>query len=76
MTDLLVSSCAHCTGRDGGERAERERIKALLARPGVAPAQFKGQCADCGSWYQAGEPIKHADGYGWIASCCIGAVNA
>lgn len=71
LTDLLVSACAHCTGRDGGEGAEREARARALTMPGVVAAKFEGQCADCGTWYAAGEPIRHADGYGWIAACCI-----
>lgn len=69
--DLPTYSCAHCTGRDGGETAARERRTRLLDLPGIVAARFAGQCAECGTWYQPGEPITHVDGYGWAASCCI-----
>jgi len=71
MTDLLVQECSHCTGRDGGETAERRRKARLLADPSVIKAQYPGACSNCGEGFLAGEPIRSDWHGGWDAWCCL-----
>jgi hypothetical protein len=74
-TDLLVDECAHCTGRDGGEEAERRRTRMLLTRPGVIAARFAGFCSGCHESFRSGDPIASPRGLTppeWRGPCCIG----
>lgn len=77
--DMILSGCADCTGRDGGETAERKRRKRLLNLLGVVAAAYTGRCAVCGAFYGVGEPIKALPattrttevGTSWVGSCCL-----
>jgi hypothetical protein len=70
LTDMVTTSCAHCTGRDGGEADEQARLAALLAT-GCLEAQWPGRCSACGEPYDVGTPITRTTG-GWRAACCMG----
>lgn len=75
--DMLPGQCADCTGRDGGERAERQRRARLLLQSDVYAAKWGTTCV-CGERIQPGDPIKFRPraygerGGGWIGPCCIG----
>jgi hypothetical protein len=70
-TDLLVDQCAHCTGRDGGESAEAERLKRLLTRRHVFPARYAGACSKCGEHFGEGAPIIGAGDGRYLGPCCM-----
>jgi hypothetical protein len=74
--ELITDQCATCTGRDGGEAAERHRRVALLDRPGVIAARFAGICegGDCGERFVPGDPIATPRGLippAWRGPCCL-----
>lgn len=77
---IMTSRCDCCDlelafcGKDAETRARAEARQlraARLAQPGWIPAQYRGSCADCCEWFEAGTPIRHVS-FGWIAECCAG----
>lgn len=65
--------CALCTGRDGGESAEKAEQEELLRSDVWIRSVFPGRCGDCGEPFLSGDPIRrpYHDRTGWVASCCV-----
>lgn len=63
FTDLDTTMCAHCT-----------TAAAPAAHPRVAGrwfhAIYPGTCANCGTPFTPGTPIRIRIPTGWIAACC------
>lgn len=76
-TDLLVDQCAHCRKLVDPEEEMRRHRSALLASGEWMPSVYKGKCARCGEWFNAGAAIQRSDDNGgWISDCCADAVGA
>jgi hypothetical protein len=72
--DMILDQCADCTGRDGGEAAERARKARLLRLPSVFAARWGGECVQCGEAIAVGDPMRGLGrriGPGYVGACCI-----
>jgi len=79
-----VSNCSICSGLDKRLQDAERRPPGSGRRPGrkarierlpfgVVHADYPGRCADCGVWFEAGEPIRHSDKVdGWVSTECCG----
>src|SRR4051812_37353391 len=54
--EMAPGTCSYCTGRDGGEAAEKARRVDLLLHHRCIPAAWSSTCAGCGDHYGAGTP--------------------
>lgn len=68
--EMAPGTCSDCSGRDGGETAEKGRHLDLLLHHRCIAAAWSSTCASCGEPYTAGTPIKRSP-TGWVAPCCI-----
>lgn len=70
--DLPTSSCGRVVEQQ--QRAEAvTRRQALIDTRRWFPSSYRGQCADCGDWFAAGDLItpQLVDGERrWVAQCC------
>ncbi|WP_319596527.1 hypothetical protein [Streptomyces sp. ID05-04B] len=64
FTDLDTAACAHC------RPPPAEHAPELTTAARWFHAVYPGACADCGSPFTAGTPIRMQTPAGWIADCC------
>ena len=65
LTELEVTSCAHCRGT-----AEPPPVARSLG-PWFSAA-YAGRCEDCGDRFEAGAQIRADGDGGYLAQCCAG----
>lgn len=65
VTELITSQCAHCR-----PTPEPDPFDEPSDRGPWFHASYRGECAECGDEFEAGDLIRADGNGGYVADCC------